>query len=61
MSIKMNDFVKNILQIRFMPAVTFCYHEHALNAGAHLSRRCYATLGATRAEIWLLSTAYCME
>ena len=36
-NIKMNDFVGNILQIRFTPAVTSCYPVHALNSDGHLS------------------------
>ena len=29
MNNKMNDFVENILQNRFAPAVTSCYHVYA--------------------------------
>jgi len=54
-----NDFVGNILQIRFTPTVTSCYHVHA---EAHLlsaAQLCY--LDATGAETSLLLTAYCIE
>ena len=52
---KMNDFVENILQIRFTPTVT-SFH-HALNADANLSAVLLCYLGATGAETSLLYTA----
>ena len=63
MNIKMNNFVGNILQISFIPAVTSRYQEHALNAGVDNTylRPCYATLSATGVETSLLFTVHCIE
>jgi len=32
----MNDFVKNICWVSFMPAVTSCYQVHAQNTTTHI-------------------------
>jgi len=45
-------------KISFTPAVTSCFQVHALNADAHLSRCCFATLGATGATTSLSLTAH---
>ena len=51
MNDKMNDFVRNILQISFTPTVTSCCQVHA---DAHLSVALLCYLGATGAETSLL-------
>jgi len=54
----MNDFVGNILQNRFAPAVTSCI---TYTPTYTYLRRCYAILiGATGAGTSLLLTAYCI-
>jgi len=60
-NIEMNDFVGNILKIRFTPAVRSCYQVLALTPMHAYLRRCCATLGTSDAETSLLSTAYCIE
>ena len=51
MNNKMNDFVGNILQNKFLPAVASCYHVHA---NAHLSAALVCYLDATGAETSML-------